>query len=70
MLGKSLVILLIFGLTAGLELPGIVKKKQWKQFFVFTVFFFFALAITVLHQLFEFEFYRISRWIVTVLNYQ
>ena len=70
MLGKSLVILLIFGLTAGLELPGIVKKKQWKQFFVYTVFFFFALTITVLHQLFEFEFYWISRWFVTVLNYQ
>ena len=53
MAGKLLMIFLIFGLAAGVELPGIIKKKQWREFTVYTVLFIFGLVITIVHQVFK-----------------
>ena len=62
MVGKLLLILLIFGLVAGIELPGIIKKKQWREFAVYTVFIVFGLAITILYEVFKISFVAITEW--------
>jgi hypothetical protein len=61
-------ILLIFGLAAGIELPGIIKKKQWKELAVFSGFLLCGLTITVMHQIFKFEFFRINYWFISVFS--
>ena len=50
------------GLVAGIELPGIIKKKQWREFAVYTVFIVFGLAITILYEVFKISFVAITEW--------
>lgn len=66
MLGTSLIIMLIFGLIAGIELPEIIKKKQWRNLVVYLVFFIIGLMITTLHQVFKVDFSVITAWLVKV----
>ena len=68
MLGKSLMILLIFGLVAGIELPGLIKKKHWKQLAAFTVILLFGLTVTVMDQIYNFEFFRVTNWLISVFS--
>ncbi len=68
MAGKFLIILLIFGLAAGIELPGIIKKKQWRGFAAYAVFFIFGLVITIAHQVFKLVLSAITDWFITAFS--
>lgn len=68
LLGKAIIILLIFGLVAGIELPGIIKKKQWRDFFAYLVFFISGLIITALHQVLAIDFSVITDWFIAVFS--
>ncbi|HAN10711.1 MAG TPA: hypothetical protein DCP90_08890 [Clostridiales bacterium] len=70
MLGKSLVILLIFGIVAVIELPSLIKERQWKELYVFSMFFLSALIITVMYQIFEFDFSPVSHWLTKVYSFE
>ncbi|OGO84341.1 MAG: hypothetical protein A2Y24_06955 [Clostridiales bacterium GWE2_32_10] len=69
MLSDFLIILLIFGIVGFIELPTIIKERQWKEFTVFSVFFLLGLTITIMYQIFEFDFSGISHWLVSVFSY-
>lgn len=68
MVSKFLIIFFIFGLAAGIELPGIIKKKQWREFAAYTLFNIFGLIITIMHQIFKFSFAAITDWVVIVFS--
>lgn len=69
MAGRFLMILLIFGLVAGIELPGIIKKKQWREFAAYTIFYIFGLAITIAHEIFKVNIAAITEWFVVTFSY-
>ena len=64
MAGKLLLILLLFGLLAGIDLQGIIKNKQWREFTVYSVFLFLGFALTLLHQIFRIDFSVFTRWLI------
>jgi hypothetical protein len=68
LLSIVLIILLIFGAGAGIEIPGIIKKKQWRELGIFIVFFTLAFVIITLHFVFEFDFSVITAWLIKVFS--
>jgi hypothetical protein len=68
-MGAFLVILLIFGSLAGIELPGIIRKKQWREFTVFVVFLTIGLFITTMHYVFQVDFFVITAWFIKVFSW-
>jgi hypothetical protein len=68
LLGKWLIILTIFGLPAGIELPGIIKKKHWKEFAVYSGFLIIGFTVTVMDHVFKFNFAAITDWFITFFS--
>lgn len=69
MLGKLFFILFVFGVVASIELPTIIKKRQWKEFTVFSMIFLLALTITIMYQIFKLDFSGVSHWFTEVFKY-
>jgi hypothetical protein len=61
-------ILLLFGSVAGMEVPGIIKKKQWRELTVYLSVFILGLLITTLHQVFKVDFSVITVWFIKVFG--
>lgn len=66
MLGTSIFILLIFGSAAGIDLPGIIRKKQWLELTVYMVIFILGLFIVFMHEVFQFDFAVITDWFLSI----
>jgi len=64
-----LVILLIFGSIAGIELPGIIKKKQWRELGAFAVLLTIGVLITTMHYVFQFDFSIVTAWFIKVFSW-
>jgi hypothetical protein len=68
-MGIFLVILLMFGSVAGIELPGIIKKKTWRECSAFVVFLTIGFFITTMHYVFRFDFFVITAWFIKVFSW-
>jgi glycerol uptake facilitator-like aquaporin len=68
-MGTFLLILVIFGSVAGIELPGIIKKKQRREFGVFVVFLTIGFALTTMHYVFQVDFSFITAWFIKVFSW-
>lgn len=67
-MGAFLVILFIFGLVAGIEIPGIIKKKQWHEMAAFIVLLSAGFAITTMKYVFNFDFSIFTVWLIKVFG--
>lgn len=68
MTSKFLTILFVFGLTAGVEMPRIIKKKQWREFVIYTMFLIFGLVIITMKEIFKINLAAISDWLVKAVS--
>lgn len=68
MIGKLLLILLIFGVLAGVDLQIIFKSKRWREMAVYCVFLLLGLTVALLHQIFKFDFSVFTRWLITATS--
>ena len=63
-----LTMLLIFGLVIAMEVPGMLKKKQWREIKVFSGLLVIGLALNILHRFLKVDFAIVTEWLVKVLS--
>jgi hypothetical protein len=68
LLGTWLIIILIFGSMAGIELPRIIKNKQWREFTPFSIFLILGLSLTIMWKIFNFNFGAITQWLIMLFS--
>jgi hypothetical protein len=68
LISALLTILIIFGAVAGMDLPGIIKKKQWKELAVYLGFLILGFTIMTLHEAFKVDFSEVTNALIKVFS--
>ena len=67
-MGTLLLAFIIFGAVAGIDLPGIFKKRQWKELVVFITFYTLGFTIVLFHLTLNFDLSFVSAWFINVFS--
>lgn len=68
MIVKFLIIFLIFGLAGGIDIPGIIKQKKWRELAAYSVFLILGITVTVMYQVFKISFVSVTDWFIENLS--
>lgn len=61
-------IFIFFGSLAYIDIPKLIKKKQRRELAVYSAFLILGFMITILHQVFNFEFSAFTRWFIRLIS--
>lgn len=64
-----IVLLLIFGIAAGIDLPFLIRANAWKDLKIYIVFLLIGFIINVLARIFYLDFAAMSDWFVKTIGY-
>jgi hypothetical protein len=68
MVYKTVIIFIIFGSLACIDIPRIIKKKQWRELIVYSAFILLGFVTTVLYEVFRFDFSGFTNWLIMLAS--